>query len=79
MSKLEVVKFLIQEIEEEQELFKEYNRIEKEARNFAHNGKGTYWEYRSKNWGDKREPKKSRIQLNCTKVRQLLLDIGKEV
>ena len=73
MSKLEIVKFLINEIEAEQKLFAEYNKVVSAARS-----DGDYWQYMSRNWGSKREPKKSRIKNNCLKVRQLLLEIGKE-
>jgi hypothetical protein len=77
MEKLQVVKFLIDEIEEEQKLLKEYKETEKQAREKYNNEDRTrgWWSYFK--WS-KRKPCKSRIKNNAKKARQLLLEISKE-
>jgi hypothetical protein len=76
MDKLDVVKFLLKEIEEEQELFKKYEEAVKIAKEQASkDGKDYYWFYIK--W-EGRHPSKNRIKDNCKKIRQLMLDISKE-
>ena len=75
MKKLEVIKFLIQEIEEEKELFKIYEDDLIQATMKAEkNGK---WEYIYRKYHG-RMPARSRIKNNCKKIRQILSDISKE-
>lgn len=78
MTKLDVVKFLISEMESEIEMTKAYKLEEESARAKAkENGKPYgYWGYM--NWKG-REPRKSRIIQNSKKIRQLMLDIGREL
>lgn len=77
MNKLEVVKFLIEEIIAERELFKSYDADILQANKQAkeHNDK---WSYCYKEY-EGRNPSKARIKDNCKKIRQIILDISKEV
>lgn len=79
INKLEVVKFLLNEIEEEQKMFISYATITAEGRRMEKNNSGKYWEHLGKMWKGKREPRKSIIKNNCVKIRQLMSEINKEI
>ena len=84
MNKLDVVKFLIEEIEYEQTLpqiieadrkqakekVEEFKKDEHHTRNYYY---GNYLKYNGRNYSA------TRIKDNCKKVRQILLDISKGV
>ena len=78
MNKLEVVKFLIEEIENESKLLivieADRKQANEKSKNDNNNGKN-YWGYLKY---DGREYSRSRIKNNCKKIRQLMLDISKE-
>ena len=76
MTKLEVIKFLLNEIEEEQPKLIEYNRIVKEA--YAQD-EISGWRYIDNHWGDKSKPSKSKIKDNFKMIRRLTLEIEKEL
>jgi hypothetical protein len=76
MNKLDVIKFLLNEIEEEQPKLIEYNKIVKEA--YAQDEISS-WRYIDNKWGDKSKPCKSKIQDNLKMIRRLSLEISKEV
>ena len=80
--KLEIIKYLIKEIEEEKDLIKLVKTDERKARFKAEAekektgkfvGSWHYQEYKG------RQPSKVRIKDNCKKVRQLMLEISKEI
>lgn len=78
MNKLDVVKFLLDEVEEEQQNFKAYEKVEKEADKKNKEIKDfSYWRYMRDNW-NKRYPSKSKIKNNLKMIRRLTLDIEKE-
>lgn len=76
MNKLDVIKFLLQEIEEEQPKLIEYNRIVKEA--YAQDEISS-WRYIDNKWGEKSKPSKSKIKDNFKMIRRLTLEIEKEL
>ena len=79
MNKLEVIKFLLVEIEEEQNKLIEYNRIVKEAYSTKDGDDMSGWRYIDKHWGNKPKPSKSRIETNFRMIRRLSLEIEKEL
>lgn len=76
MNKLDVIKFLLAEIEEEQPKLTEYQKIVKEA--YAQNDISN-WRYIDSKWGDKPKPSKSKIETNFKMIRRLTLEIEKEL
>ena len=76
MSKLEIVKYFIQEIEEEQKLFETVGLDDRQAKAQAKkNNNDWYWSYKKYKG---RKPNKTRIKDNCKKIRQLMLEISRE-
>lgn len=75
MNKLDIVKFLIEEIEKEQKLIELHLADTKQAWDLVDNIGGYAWQY--KKWTG-RLPSQTRIKSNCKKIRQLMLDISKE-
>jgi len=75
MEKLNVIKFLLAEIESEKKLFEIYEEDLKQAKEKGSKKFESVWEH-TKYRG--RMPSKSRIKDDCKKVRQLLLEISKE-
>jgi len=75
MNKLDVVRFLIEEIEEEQKLIKMSFADTKQAYEKADKIGGSGWSYKLYKG---RQPSQERIKSNCKKIRQLMLDISKE-
>ena len=78
MNKLDIVKFLIEEIEYEQKLplIIENDRKQAVATTIRKNeNTNQAWKYRNY---EGRQPSKARITNNCKKIRQLILDISKE-
>lgn len=82
MNKLDVVKFLISEIEKEKEMFKVINDDKVQAKVQARINKDEdKWglnDYKYRKYTG-RSYSKARIKDNCKKIRQILLDISKEV
>lgn len=76
MNKLEVIKFLLQEIEEEQPKLIEYQEIVKDA--YAQDEISS-WRYIDNKWGDKPKPSKSKIKDNFKMIRRLTLELEKEL
>lgn len=74
MDTLEVIKYLMNEIEEEIKLNEEYNTAIKRARLEAK--VGDYWGYHF-NW-HKAVPRKALINQNLRKIRQLTLKLERE-
>lgn len=74
--KLKVVNFLLNEINDEVSLFKRYNNHVERAIEEAKAKGGYYWQYLEYKG---RLPSKARIRENCKKIRQLTLDISKEM
>ena len=79
MNKLDVIKFLLQEVEEEQIKLVEYNKISEEAYSTKDGEEMSGWRYIDKHWGDKPVPRKSKILDNLKMIRRLSLEISKEV
>ena len=79
MSKLEVIKFLLQEVEDEQIKLAEYNKISQEAYSTKDGEEMSGWRYIDKYWGNKPVPRKSKILDNLKMIRRLSLEISKEV
>lgn len=79
MNKLEVIKFLLQEVEEEQVKLTEYNKISQEAYSTKDDEEMSGWRYINKHWEDKPIPRKSKILDNLKIIRRLSLEISKEV
>lgn len=77
MDKLDVVKYLLEEIEEEKRLFKEYEADREQARKQADAKDEVFLNKYLKYKG--RTPSKSRIKDNCKKIRQIMQDISNEV
>lgn len=73
--KLIVIRFLLEEIKKELELFNEFNADVKKAGEIATKKGGSTWDYTT---FEGRLPSKLRIKEDCKKVRQLLLEISKE-
>ncbi len=80
MIKIEIIKHLIGEIELELKMLKEYQDRWREASLKADADKSEKYisAYRYFTWVD-RTPSKARIISNLLKVRQLTIEIGKEV
>ena len=68
-----VIKYLIEEIENESEYKKHYELavIEAKKKHEVSHGKGFYWRHMPEEFS--REPKKSVIEANAKKIRQILL------
>jgi len=77
MNKIEIVKYLLAEIEAEQQMFKDYQLAEgiALAKNKEPRRQGEYY---YSDWKG-RNPSKVRIANNIKKIRQLLMDVGKEI
>lgn len=76
MNKLDVIKFLLNEIEEERPRLEAYQDIVKEA--YAQN-EISGWRYIDSKWGDESKPSKSKIKDNFKMIRRLTLEIEKEL
>lgn len=79
MNKLDVIKFLLSEIEEEQPKLTEYQKIVKEAYSTKDGEEMSGWRYIDKHWGDKPKPSKSKIETNFRMIRRLTLELEKEL
>ena len=75
MNKLDIVKFLIEEIKKEQELIEIVKADQIQADAKAIKTDGYWWSFREYTG---RQPSESRIKANCKKIRQLISDISKE-
>ncbi|GBG55177.1 hypothetical protein SPFL3102_03561 [Sporomusaceae bacterium FL31] len=73
--KLDVIKFLLIEIEEEQKLWEEFNQAKETARASASLTGKSWWSCFT--W-TKRWPRKASIKANLLKIRKLTLAISKE-
>jgi len=77
ISKLDVVKFLLQEVLREQDKINRYNKAEKEAEEKAKNGeKLSAWHYMQ--W-EESQPSKTKIKDYFKMIRRLTLEIEKEM
>jgi len=76
VNKLEVVKFLIHEIEEEENALEAYHLDTKQAIEKSNKSGGSIWQYRK--FFDL-IPSKTKIKADCLKIRQLMLEVSKEV
>jgi hypothetical protein len=77
MNKLEVIKFLLQEIKKEQDKIKRYNIAEIEANEKAKDDdKHSAWYYMK--W-DESQPSKNKIKDYFKMIRRLTLEIEKEM
>lgn len=70
MKDIDVVKYLLNEVEEEQKKLEEYEKMENEARDKAEKEGGYYWRYFK--W-EGRKPSKATINENLKKIRKLCL------
>ena len=82
MNKLEVIKFLLEEVEREQKRFVDYQEAHKQAKKYAKEHTGAdEWALRHRRlhelYTDK-IPRKSVIEQNMRKIRLLALDVIKE-
>lgn len=76
MEKLKIIRFLLDEIEEEKMLFAKYKKEQQQAQKEtagAHSWHSLFWS----RW-EGRSPTKSRITSNAIKIRQLVMEIAKE-
>ena len=73
MTELEIIKYLIAEIEEEQRYNEEYGIALKQAVCKEKNDGGYYWKYMLEELN--RAPRQSSIKANAMKIRQLLLKL----
>jgi hypothetical protein len=77
MNKLEVIKFLLNEIEKEQDKFKRYHKLELEAEEKAKDDEQhSAWYYM--NW-EESQPSKNKIKDYLKMIRRLTLEISKEI
>jgi hypothetical protein len=77
MNKLEVIKFLLTEIEKEQDKILRYNKAELEAEEKAKDDEQhSYWYYM--NW-EESQPSKNKIKDYLKMIRRLSLEIEKEM
>lgn len=77
MDKLEVIKFLLQEVEKEQDKIKRYNLAEIEAEEKAKSDdKHSSWYYM--NWNES-QPSKNKIKDYLKMIRRLTLEVEKEM
>lgn len=83
MEKLNLINYLLTEIQDEKNLLKFYDEDEKQAKAKAEEARKTGGKPYAYSWTYKkykgRKPSKSRIQENCKKARQLLLEISREI
>lgn len=86
MNKIEVIKFLLAEVENEQKRFVDYEKASKEAQKFAKEREAAgerYWQAYYKRMNELytvgRIPHKSVIEQNLRKIRLLSLELLKEV
>jgi len=75
MNKLEIVRYLLDEIEAEQDRFKRYETEKARAKKEADKVEKYYWQ--CEKW-DEPYPCKSRITENCKIVRRMMMGIAKE-
>lgn len=76
MNKLEIIKYLLLEIETEKEKDYYYEQHLLECHEKAKENKTGYWIYRDYNI---KPTNKTRIKENYKKIRQLCLDLSKEI
>ena len=77
VSKLDVIKFLLQEVLREQDKINRYNKAEKESEEKAKNGeKLSAWHYMQ--W-EESQPSKAKIKDYFKMIRRLTLEIEKEM
>lgn len=67
---IEIIRYLLDEIEERQKEIDEYESVDREEYEKEHGPRSWYWRTR---------PQKQLISDNCKKIRQLALKIGKQV
>lgn len=75
--KIAIVKYLLEEIEAEQLLFRNHEEAFQAARSKAIAEGKEFYNY-MRRW-EGRAPSKARIRLNALKIRQLMMDITKSV
>lgn len=75
MNKIEIVRYLLDEIEAEQDRFKRCEAEEARARKEAEKSDKNYWQCMK--W-DEPYPRKIRITDNCKMVRRLITEIVRE-
>jgi len=76
MKKLEIVRYLLEEIEAEQEKVDRYKAERERARKEASKSNKELWQ--CSRWNEP-YPNKSRITENCKIVRRMMMEISREV